>query len=318
MTSTGIPLSQVGAGPGNESRRQWPGSRGGAGRLCGSERADRTVAEERLLGRIAEDAGAAQGWAIVAAAIYEAVDSGSAFVAPKRVREIVRRWLRDGLPAELSGSDESGSTPIESLAPVETIDRDEADPGEVRPFWVAEAGIGSAQLWAAVIDLIAQQGAARPAEIHDYLKPAVLVNGPVRLRSVSASRTSSLANGSSAAGGPPSKTPLPNSSAVPNGTSISRSSAKRPANPPRSEWPENRLDYRSYSVGTAPGIYPRAPPNDRLTMPRRVWAWFPSSDPVDAGFGLATGGRCYVSVCSVAGHNPGYSHSPPQRARLPI
>ena len=39
---------------------------------------------------------------MVTAAIYEAVDSGSAFVAPKRVREIVRRWLRDGLPAELA------------------------------------------------------------------------------------------------------------------------------------------------------------------------------------------------------------------------
>jgi hypothetical protein len=54
----------------------------------------------------------------------------------------------------------------------------------VRPFWVAEASIGSAQLWAAVIDLVAQQGAARPAEIHDYLKPAILVEriGPAALR----------------------------------------------------------------------------------------------------------------------------------------
>ncbi len=126
VTSTGIPLSQVGAGPGIE-HAPGNGPDRAAALVAFAEANGRTasVAEERLLGRIAEDAGAAQGWAIVAAAIYEAVDSGSAFVAPKRVREIVRRWLRDGLPAELSGSDESGSTPIESLAPVETIDRDE-------------------------------------------------------------------------------------------------------------------------------------------------------------------------------------------------
>jgi len=185
VTSTGVSVSQVGAGPGNE-HAPGNGPDRAAALVAFAEANGRTpsVAEERLLGRIAEDAGAAQGWAIVTAAIYEAVDSGSAFVAPKRVREIVRRWLRDGLPAELTGSDESGSTPIESLAPVVTVDRDETDPGEMRPFWVAEAGIGSAQLWAAVIDLIAQQGAARPAEIHDYLKPAVLVErtGPAALR----------------------------------------------------------------------------------------------------------------------------------------
>ena len=52
------------------------------------------------------------------------------------------------------------------------------------PFWIAEAGIGSAQLWAAVVELMSQRGLARPAEIHDYLKPAVLVErtGPASLR----------------------------------------------------------------------------------------------------------------------------------------
>jgi hypothetical protein len=115
-----------------------------------------------------------RGWGFVAAAIYEAVDSGSAFVAPKRVREIVRRWLRDGLPADLAreltvnasqGSDrliEAGSTISDSNE-------------NAHPFWVAEAGIGSVQLWAAVVDLVARDGAVRPAEIHDYLKPAVLL-----------------------------------------------------------------------------------------------------------------------------------------------
>lgn len=59
-------------------------------------------AEERLLAGIAAEGealigqGVTSGWAVVRAAIYEAVDSGSSYVAPKRVREIVRRWLRDG------------------------------------------------------------------------------------------------------------------------------------------------------------------------------------------------------------------------------
>jgi hypothetical protein len=185
VTSSGVTLSQVGAGPGNELA-PGNGPDRAAALVAFAEANGRTAsaAEERLLGQIAVDAGAAQGWAIVTAAIYEAVDSGSAFVAPKRVREIVRRWLRDGLPAEVAGSDERRSTPIENPAPVEAIDRNEIAPNEVRPFWVAEAGIGSAQLWAAVIDLIAQRGAARPAEIHDYLKPAVLVEriGPAALR----------------------------------------------------------------------------------------------------------------------------------------
>jgi hypothetical protein len=185
VASSGVTLSQVGAGPGNELA-PGNGPDRAAALVAFAEANGRTAsaAEERLLGQIAVDAGAAQGWAIVTAAIYEAVDSGSAFVAPKRVREIVRRWLRDGLPAEVAGSDERRSTPIENPAPVEAIDRNEIAPNEVRPFWVAEAGIGSAQLWAAVIDLIAQQGALRPAEIHDYLKPAVLVEriGPAALR----------------------------------------------------------------------------------------------------------------------------------------
>jgi hypothetical protein len=169
-------LSQAGAGPGNELAPA-NGPDRAAALVAFAEANGRTAstAEERLLGRIAADAGVQQGWAIVTAAIYEAVDSGSAFVAPKRVREIVRRWLRDGLPRELAGSDESEATPIESTGPVEAPDREEPSTREVRAFWFAEAGIGSTQLWAAVIDLIAQRGAARPAEIHDYLKPAILV-----------------------------------------------------------------------------------------------------------------------------------------------
>jgi hypothetical protein len=175
VTIGGVALSQVGSGPGR-----------GAAPANGPDRASAltafaeangriaSAAEERLLERIADQASVERGWGFVAAAIYEAVDSGSAFVAPKRVREIVRRWVRDGLPADLAreltinvsqGSDriiEAGSTISDSNE-------------NAHPFWVAEAGIGSVQLWAAVVDLVARDGSVRPAEIHDYLKPAVLL-----------------------------------------------------------------------------------------------------------------------------------------------
>ncbi len=39
-------------------------------------------------------------WKLIAAAIEDAVGAGSAFVAPKRIREILIRWSRDGVPAE--------------------------------------------------------------------------------------------------------------------------------------------------------------------------------------------------------------------------
>jgi hypothetical protein len=52
------------------------------------------------------------------------------------------------------------------------------------PFWIDEAGLGSESLWAAVVDLVEQSGVIRPAEVHDYLKPAVLLgrSGEATLR----------------------------------------------------------------------------------------------------------------------------------------
>jgi hypothetical protein len=63
-----------------------------------------TVAARRQLAKIAEsvsplaDVAGVSGWTLVGSAIEEAVSSGSAFVAPKRIREILTRWERDGVP----------------------------------------------------------------------------------------------------------------------------------------------------------------------------------------------------------------------------
>ncbi|HEU0165174.1 MAG TPA: hypothetical protein VFQ54_09015, partial [Thermomicrobiales bacterium] len=65
-----------------------------------------TAAERRQLRQLAEWAattgfsGGYDAWRIVTSAIEEAVAAGSSFVAPKRIREILNRWSRDGVPAE--------------------------------------------------------------------------------------------------------------------------------------------------------------------------------------------------------------------------
>ena len=65
-----------------------------------------SVAARRVLGRVATDFAdlatpvGISGWALTGLAIEEAVASGSAYVAPKRVREILNRWKRDGIPEE--------------------------------------------------------------------------------------------------------------------------------------------------------------------------------------------------------------------------
>ena len=61
----------------------------------------------------ADDPELTTGWAWIAAAIYEAVDAGSAYVAPRRVREITARWRREGRPG--------------AIAPL-PVDRDPASP----------------------------------------------------------------------------------------------------------------------------------------------------------------------------------------------
>jgi hypothetical protein len=76
---------------------------------------------KRMAGDVAETAQRAgvSGWALVGSAIDEAVASGSAFVAPKRIREILARWERDGVPAEYASEapvdarpSTSGVTPV--------------------------------------------------------------------------------------------------------------------------------------------------------------------------------------------------------------
>ena len=69
-----------------------------------------TPSERRLLRGLAGQFAAAaegegsNGWDWLAAAIDDAVAAGSTFVAPRRLREILTRWEREGVPAEYGGA----------------------------------------------------------------------------------------------------------------------------------------------------------------------------------------------------------------------
>jgi hypothetical protein len=87
-----------------------------------------TPAERRMLrnlaAQFADVAGThgMTGWHWVALAIDDAVAAGSAFVAPRRVREILNRWERDGVPEEYVDSASSRADDL-SRGPREPVTR---------------------------------------------------------------------------------------------------------------------------------------------------------------------------------------------------
>jgi hypothetical protein len=109
-----------------------------------------TPAERHLLRGLAVQAeldaikqGGAQtsGWSWVTAATYEAVEAGSSFVAPRRLREIISRWARDGAPGSLQSSVDREPTVIQSEQGAEVV------LGEAPDFDLPH-GHGSARTWA--------------------------------------------------------------------------------------------------------------------------------------------------------------------------
>ncbi len=171
-----------------------------------------TGAERKILKELAErfDLSArecgrpelASGWAWVSAAIYEAVDSGSAYVAPKRVREILLRWERDGLPA---AEQEASAPPPEPrkkptrtrakksapepfagaerpasvgqdvpVLPLNTTNFPDDDEPFTPPVFPMGGGLSSVQAWAAVLALLRQDGVTA-GDIDLWLRPLILL-----------------------------------------------------------------------------------------------------------------------------------------------
>ena len=165
---------------------------------------DATGAERKILKELAErfDLSAREcgrtelssGWAWVSAAIYEAVDSGSAYVAPKRIREILLRWERDGLPSndpEAAAPRKSPTRPRpkktgpEPFTPTGVVQDVPVLPSNTTgvlnddkpftaPFFDLGGGLSSVQAWSAVLALLPQSGVTT-SDIDLWLRPLVLL-----------------------------------------------------------------------------------------------------------------------------------------------
>jgi len=162
-----------------------------------------TPAERRLLRQLAErfDATAREagssGWVWLAQAIDDAVSAGSAFVAPRRVREILTRWERDGVPVEYrpAGGDrdessrdpyrpvtgpagrshrpgEVGRAPVRESIPVP----DPAERAWVPPVVAIDAcGMTSRQVWSAVLADLEAGSAIGRTDVATWLRDAAVL-----------------------------------------------------------------------------------------------------------------------------------------------
>ena len=152
-----------------------------------------TPAERKLLRDLAErfdlvaaraadanDEVPGSGWGWLEAAVWEAVEAGSAFVAPRRLREILQRWERDGFPGANAVGPARGQAPGEPVA-VPTWANTQAraaepmTPAEPVNFAVVEVGLSSRQVWAAVLDELARRGSVSRADLETWLRPANLI-----------------------------------------------------------------------------------------------------------------------------------------------
>jgi hypothetical protein len=125
----------------------------------------------------------ASGWGWLEAAVWEAVEAGSAFVAPRRLREILSRWEREGFPAEDGvGSRESGvgGRVAGGIVPGGRAGKATKLPtSDLRlptpVFTIAEVGLSNRQVWAAALAEVAQRGDVSRADLETWLRPAGLI-----------------------------------------------------------------------------------------------------------------------------------------------
>lgn len=165
-------------------------------------------AEQRLLAALARDLEETAGlseteaWRWVGDAIDEAVAAGSAYVAPRRVGEIVLRWSREGrgdsgfggqsqrrsqpvtrrsdvshtpAPWEVTADAEGSHTPAPpARRPVPAPPR-RGDTVRVPAFPVPGCGLTNHQVWAAVVDELQRGGTMPRADIDAWLRTAGVV-----------------------------------------------------------------------------------------------------------------------------------------------
>jgi hypothetical protein len=115
------------------------------------------------------------GWGWLEAAVWDAVEAGSAFVAPRRVREILLRWERDGFPQPRDPGPPRPEPP--RGVPIRSASRDDAPPPRTPAplFTVEEVGLSNRQVWAATLAELARRGDVSRADVETWLRPAGLI-----------------------------------------------------------------------------------------------------------------------------------------------
>jgi hypothetical protein len=136
-----------------------------------------TPAERQLLQGLAErfDPAAREqkgsGWSWLSAAAYEAVDAGSGYVAPRRLREILSRWEREGMPSgdgvgstdrerQARASDDGPSGDSRTSAPGIVL-------GEAEDFSLPH-GFGSRRTWEFTVSLLSR--ALEPERLRELVE----------------------------------------------------------------------------------------------------------------------------------------------------
>lgn len=121
------------------------------------------------------------GWGWLEAAIWEAVEAGSAFVAPRRLREILLRWEREGFPVAPAPTPPSTDPQGPPRGERPRSSRMESDETGDAPlplpvlFAVEEVGLSNRQVWAATLTEMARLGTVSQAELETWLRPAGLI-----------------------------------------------------------------------------------------------------------------------------------------------
>ena len=165
-----------------------------------------TRAEQRLLKMLAADLeeraelSPDHAWRWVADAIDEAVAAGSAFVAPKRVQEIVLRWSRDGRGDRENGAvSQPSGTPVTSRSGVSHRSSRQGVTGgdhagherkrrtvpapprrgdaiRVAAFDVPECGLTNHQVWQAVIDELERSGSMPRVDLDAWVRMSMVID----------------------------------------------------------------------------------------------------------------------------------------------
>jgi hypothetical protein len=115
------------------------------------------------------------GWSWLEAAVWDAVEAGSAFVAPRRVREILLRWERDGFPEPRDPG--PPLPPPQRGLPVNRVTGDDLTPlpSPASLFTIEEAGLSNRQVWAGTLAELVRRGDVSRADVETWLRPAGLI-----------------------------------------------------------------------------------------------------------------------------------------------